>query len=157
MKTYTEIIEYINSVIGNGSEQVIALATLSNPENEEIIRPSVRMVCAYYEEGAFYISTDLRKKKTVEISHNSEVGVCGMSWFSFYGNAENLGWVKHESNLKILEKFNAIFDWFKYVGDEDNPNSIIIKVSLSSGTIVHNPESDHAKTYAIDFLKKTIK
>lgn len=157
MITYAEVMDYINAIIGMNTEQVIALATVKLSESSESkCKPSVRMVCAYYEDGSFYISTDLRKKKILDIEANEEVGVCGMSWFSFQGVAENLGWVKDEANKDILEKFRSIFDWFQYVGDEDNTNSIILKVRLTSGNIVHSPESDNARTYAINFVDKTV-
>lgn len=39
---------------------------------------------------------------------------------------------KSERNLK------KIFNWFDEVGDEDNPNSIVLRINLTEGTITDN-------------------
>lgn len=96
------------------------------------------MVCAYYEDGVFYVSTDAKKNKMLQIEKNNEVSVCGLDWYAFQGVAENLGWVKEEKNAKIREKFKKVFDWFDEVGDEDNPSSIVLRISLNEGTIIDN-------------------
>ena len=62
------------------------------------------MVCAYYEDGAFYISTDARQAKMLQIAVN-KVAVCGLGWYSFQGIAENLGWVKKKKNAHIRANF----------------------------------------------------
>ncbi|MDP4087612.1 MAG: pyridoxamine 5'-phosphate oxidase family protein, partial [Bacillota bacterium] len=70
---------------------------------------------------------------------------------------ENLGWVKDEKNAEIREKFKKVFDWFDEVGDEDNPNSIVLRIALTEGTIIDNEEKYGERQYEIDFINKTAK
>ncbi|KZL16059.1 pyridoxamine 5'-phosphate oxidase family protein [Pseudovibrio sp. Ad26] len=150
MSKYEDTIKLIETRCGNDKEVIIALATISLSEKEAgKPRPSTRMVCAYYENGVFYVSTDARKNKTLQIEKNNEVSVCGMEGFSFQGTAENLGWVKSEKNSEIRAKFKNIFKWFDQEGDEENPNSIVLRISLSEGTIL-----DGEQAYGIDLLNK---
>jgi len=159
MSKYDNAIKLMEERCGNGDkEAVIALATISlSPNAAGNPRPAVRMVCAYYEDGAFYVSTDATKKKTLQIQKNDEVSVGGFDWFAFQGTAENLGWVKDEKNALIRAKFKKIFDWFDEVGDEDNPNSIVMRITLTEGTIIDNEEKYGERQYEIDFINKMVK
>lgn len=126
MTKFEKAMKLIEERCGNDKEEIIALATISLPAGEEVKpRPAVRMVSSYYEDGVFYVSTDARKNKMLQIAQNNEVGVCGFGWYSFQGITENLGWVKDEKNARIREKFKKVFEWFDQDGDEDNPNSIV--------------------------------
>ncbi|QUS56225.1 pyridoxamine 5'-phosphate oxidase family protein [Pseudovibrio brasiliensis] len=152
MSKYDDTIKLIETRCGNDKEVIIALATISLSEKESgKPRPSTRMVCAYYENGVFYVSTDARKNKTLQIEKNNAVSVCGMEGFSFQGIAENLGWVKAEKNSEIRAKFKNIFKWFDEEGDEENPNSIVLRITLSEGTIL-----DGEKAYGIDLINKVV-
>lgn len=158
MSKFENAMRLLEERCGNDKEEVIALATIAlsstaagNP------RPAVRMVCAYYEDGVFYVSTDARKNKMLQIEKNNEVSVSGFGWYSLQGRAENLGWVKDEKNARIREKFKKIFDWFGEDGDEDNPNSIVLGISLTEGTITDNEEKYGEWQYEIDFINKTAK
>ena len=158
MSKFENAMKLMEERCGNDKEEVIALATISlsstaagNP------RPAVRMVCAYYEDGVFYVSTDTRKNKMLQIEKNNEVSVSGFGWYALQGRAENLGWVKDEKNAEIREKFKKIFDWFDEDGDEDNPNSIVLRISLTEGTITDNEEKYGEWQYEIDFINKTAK
>lgn len=158
MSKYENAMKLIEERCGNGKEEVLALGTISlatNPEGKP--RPVVRMVCAYYEEGSFYISTDARKSKMLQIEQNNEVSVSGFGWYSFHGIAKNLGWVKDESNAHILARFRQIFDWFEEVGDEDNPNSIVLRIDLTEGILTDNERKFGELFYEIDFIHKTAK
>lgn len=158
MSKYENAMKLMEEVCGNGKEEIIALATISlTPNADGNPRPVVRMVSAYYEDGAFYVSTDARKNKMLEIEKNNEVSVCGMGWYSFQGRAENLGWVKDEKNAEIRAKFKKVFEWFDEHGDEDNPNSIILRVSLTKGVIIDHTEKYGEKKYEVDFINKTAK
>ncbi|WOO39093.1 pyridoxamine 5'-phosphate oxidase family protein [Anaerocolumna sp. AGMB13020] len=158
MSKYENAIKLLEERCGNGKEEVIALATISLASNAAgSPRPAVRMVSAYYEAGAFYVSTDIRKNKMLQIEKNNEVSVCGFDWYAFQGTAENLGWVKDEKNAKVRENFKKIFDWFEEVGDEDNPNSIVLRITLTEGTITDNERKYGELQYAIDFINKTVK
>ena len=158
MSKFENAMRLLEERCGNDKEEVIALATIAlsstaagNP------RPAVRMVCAYYEDGVFYVSTDARKNKILQIEKNNEVSVSGFGWYALQGRAENLGWVKDEKNARIREKFKKIFDWFDEDGDEDNPNSIVLRISLTEGTITDNEEKYGEWQYEVDFINKTAK
>ena len=139
MSKYENAVRLLEERCGNGKDVDIALATISlSPNASGKPRPAVRMVCAYYEDGAFYVSTDATKNKMLQIEKNNEVAVAGLDWYVFQGIAENLGWVKDEKNAKIKAKFKKVFGWFDEVGDEDNPNSIVLRITLTEGTLVYN-------------------
>lgn len=158
MGKYENAMKLLEEICGNGKEVVIALATISLfPTDMGNPRPASRMVCAYYEDGKFYVSTDAGKNKMLQIEKNNEVSVCGLDWYTFQGRAENLGWVKDEKNAETREKFKKIFDWFDEVGDEDNPDSIVLCITLTEGVIIDHAEKYGAKKYEIDFINKTAK
>lgn len=158
MSKYENALKLMDERCGNDKEVVIALATISLSSNAiGNPRPAVRMVCAYYEDGVFYVSTDAKKNKMLQIEKNNEVSVCGFDWYAFYGVAENLGWVKEETNAKIRAKFKKVFDWFDEVGDEDNPSSIVLRITLTEGTIIDNENKYGECQYEIDFINKTAK
>lgn len=158
MSKYDNAVKIMGERCGNGKEAVIALATISrSPNAEGNPRPAARMVCAYYEDGVFYVSTDAQKNKTLQIEKNNEVSVCGFDWYAFHGIAENLGWVKDEKNAEIRAKFKKAFDWFDEVGDEDNPDSIVLRIALTEGTITDNEKKYGEWQYEVDFINKTVK
>lgn len=156
MTKFEKAMKLIEERCGNDKEEIIALATISLPAGEEVKpRPAVRMVSSYYEDGVFYVSTDARKNKMLQIAQNNEVGVCGFGWYSFQGITENLGWVKDEKNARIREKFKKVFEWFDQDGDEDNPNSIVLKITLTEGVIIDFEKKYGELKYEIDFFHKT--
>ncbi len=158
MSKYDDAIKLMEELCGNGKEVIIALATISLSANAaDNPRPAVRMVCAYYEDGVFYVSTDAKKNKILQIEKNNEVSVGGLDGYAFQGMAENLGWVKDEKNAKIRAEFKKIFDWFDEVGDEDNPNSIVLRITLTEGTIIDNEKKYGEQKYEIDFINKVMK
>lgn len=156
MTKFEKAMKLIEERCGNDKEEIIALATISLPAGEEVKpRPAVRMVSSYYEDGVFYVSTDARKNKMLQIAQNNEVGVCGFGWYSFQGITENLGWVKNEKNARIREKFKKVFEWFDQDGDEDNPNSIVLKITLTEGVIIDFEKKYGELKYEVDFFHKT--
>ncbi|AMC92976.1 pyridoxamine 5''-phosphate oxidase [Erysipelothrix larvae] len=155
MTKYEKAIKLMNDYCGKGKDNVIALATIACDENSDgKLRPSVRMVDAYYEEGVFYISTSASKKKMKEIEANPEVCVSGLDLFSVHGFAENLGWVKDEKNAEIRAKMTKYFDWFTIHADENNPDSIVLKVTLTDGVLTDNERTYDDLMYHVDFIKK---
>jgi len=154
---YENAMKLMQERCGNGDkETVIGLATIALSANAAgNPRPSNRMVCAYYENCAFYVSTDAKKSKMAEIEKNNEVAICGMDWFVANGTAENLGWVKDERNADIRAKMKKIFFWFDDHGGEDSPDSIVLRITLTSGTIIDNEEKYGKWKYEIDFANKT--
>ena len=158
MSKYENAMKLMEERCGNGKEEVIALGTISLSSNAAgNPRPAVRMVCAYYEDGVFYVSTDAQKNKMLQIEKNNETPVAGLDWYAFHGTAENLGWVKVEKNAQIRAKFKKTFGWFDKVGDADNPNSIVLRIALTEGTITDNEQKYGERQYEIDFINKTVK
>lgn len=158
MSKYENAMKLLEERCGNGKEVIIALATISQSVNAAGNPcPAVRMVCAYYEDGVFYVSTDARKNKMLQIEKNNSVAVCGVEWFTLQGTAENLGWVKDEKNAEVRAKFKKIFDWFDEVGDEDNPNSIVLRINPTAGTIIDEERKYGEQMYEVDFINKTAK
>lgn len=158
MSKYENAMKLLDEVCGNEKEEVIGFATISlSPNDEGKPRPHVRLLSAYYENGVFYVSTDARKVKMLEIEKNNEVSVCGFGWYSFYGKADNLGWVKDEKNKEIRTKFKKIFEWFDEVGGEDDPNSIVLRITLTEGIIIDHEAKYGDHRYEIDFINKTAK
>lgn len=69
MTKFEKAMKLIEERCGNDKEEIIALATISLPAGEEVKpRPAVRMVSSYYEDGVFYVSTDARKNKMLQIA-----------------------------------------------------------------------------------------
>ena len=158
MNKYENAMKLMEEYCGNGKDNLIALATITlSPNAVGNPRPAVRMVDAYYEDGMFYVSTDANKNKMLEIGKNNEISICGLDLFVAQGTAENLGWVKDEKNTEIRAKFKKIFGWFDEVGDEDNPNSIVLRITLTEGTITDNEGKYGEGQYEIDFINKTAK
>ncbi|MNC52795.1 hypothetical protein D3C75_1021640 [compost metagenome] len=88
----------------------------------------------------------------LQIEKNAQVSVSGLGWYALQGTAENLGWVKDEKNAEIRAKFKSIFDWFDEVGDEDNPTSIVLRITLTEGTITDNERTYGDWLYEVDFI-----
>jgi len=159
MTKYENAIKLMEERCGNGDKDIlIALATIALTANAGgNPRPSVRIVCSYYEDGVFYVSTSAQKNKTFEIEKNNEVAVGGLDWFVANGTAENLGWVKDEKNAEIRAKMKNVFAWFDDHAEEDDPNSIVLRITLATGTIIDNSKKYGEWKYEVDFANKTAK
>jgi len=156
MNKYEKAIKLMEELCGNGKDNIIALATISLKTNSSgNPRPAVRMVNAYYEDGMFYISTASWTNKMLEIEKNNEVSICGLDWFTANGIAENLGWVKDEKNAEIRAKMKKYFRWFDEHANEESPDSIVLRVTLTEGTIIDNEEKYGERHYKVDFINKT--
>ncbi|SCG82524.1 hypothetical protein DW1_0917 [Proteiniborus sp. DW1] len=156
MSKYENAIKLMEEFCGNGKDNLVALATISlTPNAAGNPRPSVRMVNAYYEDGMFYISSASWKNKTLEIEKNNEVSICGLDLFTAKGTAENLGWVKDEKNAEIRAKMKKYFEWFEDHASEDSPDSIVLRITLTEGTITDNEQKYGEWQYKVDFINKT--
>lgn len=158
MNKYENAMKLMEEYCGNGKDNLIALAIIALSTNAVgNPRPAVRMVDAYYEDGVFYVSTDANKNKMLEIGKNNEISICGLDLFVAQGTAENLGWVKDERNAEIRMKMKKIFTWFDAHSDEDNPDSIVLRITLTEGTITDNDKKYGEWQYKVDFAKKEAK
>lgn len=85
-----------------GKDSLISVATI-----EDGI-PWVRIVDAYYEDGAFFCITYALSNKMKQIEKNSMVAICG-EWFSGHGIGENIGHVRADENQDIANKLRKAF------------------------------------------------
>jgi hypothetical protein len=127
-----------------GKDSLIAIAT-TNGE-----RLYNRMVDAYFENGAFYVSTNALSNKVKQIELNPDVAVCAADWFSGHGNARNLGWVLEPENAGIRLKLREAFcEWYDQANNEQDKNSCILEIRLTDGMLI---KDHHAVRYQIDFI-----
>ena len=129
-----------------GKDSLIAIATTDGK------RLHNRVVDAYYENGAFYISTYALSNKMQQIGSNPDVAVCAIDWFSGHGVGKNLGWVLEPQNAEIRAKLREAFTWYDGVNNEQDKNSCILEIRLTDGMLI---KDHHAIRYQIDFTNKS--
>jgi len=127
-------------------DSLIAIATT---DGERLYN---RIVDAYYENGAFYVSTYALSNKMKQIQANSEVAICAIDWFSGHGVGKNLGWVLEPQNAEIRSKIRKAFVWYDDVTDEQDKNCCILEIRLTDGMLI---KDHHAIRYQIDFANKS--
>ena len=110
-----------------------------------------RIIDAYYENGAFYVSTYALSNKIKHIEVNPEVAICSADWFSGHGKGKNLGWVLDPQNAEIREKIRKAFVWYDDVNNEQDKNCCFLEIRLTDGMLI---KDHHAIRYQIDFLNK---
>ena len=128
-----------------GHDTLISVATIDGG------RPAVRIVNSYYENGSFYTITYALSGKMKQIQANPEVAVCG-EWFTAHGIAENLGYVRDDKNIEIMEKLRTVFaEWYSNGHtDENDPNTCLLRIRLTDALLL-----SHGIRYEIDFVKLT--
>jgi general stress protein 26 len=129
-----------------GHDCLISVATIDG------VRPSVRTVDGYYEDGAFYAVTHTLSNKMQQISANPDVAVCG-EWFTAHGVGENLGWVRDARNAPIMGKLREAFAAW-YTGghvDESDPNTCLLRIRLTDGVLI----DQETGRYQVDFIHRT--
>ncbi|MDR2650195.1 MAG: pyridoxamine 5'-phosphate oxidase family protein [Clostridiales bacterium] len=110
-----------------------------------------RMVNAYYENSAFYISTNALSNKMKQIETNPEVAVC-VDWFSGHGTGKNLGWVLEPQNAEIRAKLREAFSWYDHANNEQDKSCCILEIRLTDGMLI---KDHHAIRYQIDFMNNS--
>lgn len=156
MNEFQEGLRLLEEKFGNGRDNAISLATIARePSAEGNIRPVVRTVDAYYEEGVFYVVTYGKSNKMRQILQNAEVSVAGcLEMFTANGLGENLGWVLEPKNAEIRIKLRTAFaDWYDMANNEQDENCCILAIRLTRGTLNIN---HWEKLYHMDFVNKTI-
>jgi len=125
-----------------GRDTLLSVATAAGE------RPSVRIVDAYYEDGAFYAVTYALSGKMTQIAANPEVAVCG-EWFTAHGLGENAGHVRDERNAAIMRKVREAFAAWYDNGhtDESDPNTCLLRIRLTDGVLFNQ-----GTKYKIDFV-----
>lgn len=130
-----------------GKDNLIAIATTDGKGLYN------RMVDAYYENGAFYVSTYGLSNKMRQIELNPEVAVCAVDWFSGHGAGRNLGWVLDPQNAEIRLKLREVFsEWYDHANNEQDKNCCILEIRLKDGMLI---KDHHAIRYQIDFMNKS--
>ena len=130
-----------------GQDSLIAIATTDGK------RLYNRIVDAYYENGAFYVSTNALSNKANQIGLNPEVAVCAVDWFSGHGQGRNLGWVLDPQNAEIRLKLRKAFStWYDHANNEQDENCCILEIRLTDGMLI---KDHHAVRYQIDFANKS--
>lgn len=124
-----------------GRDTLISLATVDDG------RPSVRIVNAYYEDGAFYVVTYALSNKMKQIARNPVAAVCG-EWLTAHGVGENIGHPCDEKNASLMNGLRRVFaEWYTngHV-DESDPNTCILRIRLTDGVLF-----DHGTRYEVEF------
>ena len=124
-----------------GHDTLLSVATMNGD------RPAVRIVNAYYEDGAFYSVTHALSNKMLQIQQNPAVAVCG-EWFTASGIGENMGHPRDKKNAVLAAKLREAFaSWYSNGHtNEDDPNTCILRVRLTEGLLFH-----HGTRYDIHF------
>jgi len=145
MSKYEEAMNIMNERFGKDS--LIAIATTDGK------RIYNRIVDAYFENGAFFVSTNALSSKMKQIESNPEVAVCAIDWFSGHGVGRNLGWVLEPQNAGIRLKLREAFaQWYDHANNEQDKNCCILEIRLTDGMLI---KDHHAVRYQIDFTNET--
>lgn len=113
-------------------------------------KPAVRVIDTYYENGVFWVVTYALSNKVKEIEANPNVALCN-NFYSFTGNAYNVGHPLKDENREIREKLIKVFEpWYFAHNDENDKNMCYVKIELTSG-FFHKD----GKGYKVDFVNKT--
>ncbi|MGE5578990.1 MAG: pyridoxamine 5'-phosphate oxidase family protein [Bacillota bacterium] len=138
-ETYAKAMSFLAERFGR--DTLISLATVDDG------RPSVRIVNAYYEDGAFYVVTYALSNKMKHIAMNPTVAICG-EWFTAHGVGENIGHPCDKKNTSLMDRLRKVFaEWYTngHV-DESDPNTCILRIRLTDGVLFH-----HGTRYEIAF------
>lgn len=122
-------------------DSLIALATV---EGET---PQVRVVNAFYEDGAFYVLTHRLSGKMQQLSKNPRAAIAG-DWFTGHGVGKDLGWFGKEENRELAEKMKETFAGWLQNGHSDleDENTCILKIELTGGVLF-----SHGMRYDLEF------
>lgn len=156
MDEFQEGLRLIDETFGNGKDNLISLATIAREVSSKgHIRPVVRTVDAYYEDGVFYVVTSAKSNKMMQIADNSEVSIAGyLDMFTANGVGKNLGWVLDPKNADLRKKLRTTFEgWYDEANNEEDKNCCILAIYLTKGTLNVN---HWEKLYHMDFENKVI-
>jgi len=155
MNSFQEGYQLLEEKFGNGKDNVITLATIAREANENgQPRPVVRAVDAYYEDGAFYVTTNIKSNKMQQIERNAEVSIASSTeMFTASGIGKNMGWVLDPKNEDLRTKLRTAFAaWYDSANNEKDENCCILAIQLTRGTLNIN---HWEKLYYMDFVNKT--
>ncbi len=155
MSKFEEGLKLLNECCDN-KDNVISLSTIALDLNAKgQPRPVVRDVDAFYEDGVFYVSTNARSGKMLQIEKNDEVAF-SLHFEGISGSAtgENLGWVMKPENAELRLKIRKVFaDWYDAANDESCEDVIILAIRIKTATVFKDHGAVH---YKLDFVNKTV-
>jgi hypothetical protein len=154
MGNFEEGFKLLEEKFGNGKDNVISLATIGRePASDGKPCPVVRGVDAIYEDGVFYVTTNAKANKILQIEKNPEVSIASLAeMFTASGKGENLGWVMNPKNADLRTKLRAAFAaWYDSANNEKDENCCILAIRLTKGTLNVN---HWEKLYHMDFVNK---
>lgn len=155
MNEFQEGFRLLENIFGNGKDNMISLATIARDTSTDgNVRPVVRTVDAYYENGVFYVVTYAKSNKMTQIAANPEVSIAGyVEMFTANGIGKNLGWVLEPQNAELRTKLRTAFaNWYDEANNEEDKNCCILAIYLTKGTLNIN---HWEKLYHMDFVNKT--
>lgn len=156
MSKFEEGLKLIEESCGGGKDNVISLSTIAmEPSADGNPRPSVRDVDAFYEDGAFYVTTYAKSNKIRQIAHNKELAFSvPFEGISGNGTGENLGWVLEPRNAELRLKLRKAFsECYDAANNEQDENCVILAIHITTATIFKEHGAVH---YKLDFVNKTV-
>ncbi len=154
MALFEEGLGLMEEKFGRDKDNLIAVATIARECGADgRVRPAVRTVDAYYEDGCFYSVVYAKSNKILQIAQNDEVAVSAYNeMFTAVGKGENLGWVLDPKNAEIRTKLRRAFaDWYDMANNEQDENCVYLAIHLTKGTLNIN---HWEKLYYMDFENK---
>jgi len=156
MDEFEEGYRLLEEKFGRGRDNLISLATIARePGSVGAPCPAVRGVDAFYEEGIFYVSTNGKSNKMLQIEQNPQVSIASTAeMFTASGIGENLGWVLDPKNSLLRDKLRAAFsNWYDMANNENDRNCCILAIRLTRGILNIN---HWEKLYHMDFINRRI-
>ncbi|MCL2843558.1 MAG: pyridoxamine 5'-phosphate oxidase family protein [Oscillospiraceae bacterium] len=154
MNKYDEALQTLTEKFGQ--DTFISLATTDGD------RVFVRVVNAYYENGAFYAVISAASNKMKQIAKYPHVALsCGQLWALYlnaHGVGENLGHVLVEENMVMMGQLRKVFSsWYSH-GDvnENDPNTCLLRIRLTDATYYAYKNESDGKDFKIDFVNRTV-
>lgn len=142
MSTYEQAMQVLSELFAKDYQ--FSLATSQNDV------PTLRVVDAFYDDGAFWIVTYDLSHKVQDIMKNQNVAMCSYL-YSFSGRATNEGSPLKPENQEIRSKLIKVFEsWYFAHNNENDEHMCYVKVELASGFFCKD-----GTAYKVDFENKT--
>jgi uncharacterized pyridoxamine 5'-phosphate oxidase family protein len=159
MNKFDEAMKNLDEKFG-GKDLMISLATIAlAPSDNGKSQPRVRIVDAYYEDGAFYTVTNSESTKMKELAQSAEAAICVINFdsvenFTASGIGENIGWVLDEKNAEIIPKVREAFAaWYYQVNNEKDEHCCLLRFKMTKGLWCDPHKGLRTE---IDFVDKTV-
>lgn len=154
MSEFQEGYKLLDEKFGGGKDNVLSLGTIARePGKNGLPRPIVRAVDAVYEDGVFYVTTNSKSNKMLQIDKNPEVSIASTAeMFTASGIGKSLGWIMKPENAELRTKLRTAFaPWYDSANNEKDENCCILAIRLTRGTLNIN---HWKKLYHMDFENK---